>query len=287
MALRFLLVDGNTREARDTHVRDFGKTSSAAYADVLKAIERNLHTEVVCPADEGCDLPDADGLEGFDAVVLTGSALNIYQGGPSIERQIELMRAVYRAGVPAFGSCWGLQVATVAAGGEVRRNERGAEIGFARNIAPTEAGRSHPLLAGRPPAYTAPAVHIDAVCTPAPGTEVLATNPMSPVQAAEISFEGGRFWGVQYHPELDLHELATILRRYAHHLVEVGYCRDEGEAKLFAERLEALHREPGRRDLAWRLGVDAEVIEPARRRSEIRAFIEQRVKREASARGRM
>ena len=35
----------------------------------------------------------------------------------AVTRQIELMRAVYAAGVPCFGSCWGIQVGAAAAGG--------------------------------------------------------------------------------------------------------------------------------------------------------------------------
>ena len=43
-----------------------------------------------------------------------------------------------------FGSCWGLQVITAAAGGSVRKNPKGREIGFGRGIRLTEAGRKHP-----------------------------------------------------------------------------------------------------------------------------------------------
>ena len=51
---------------------------------------------------------------------------------------------------PAFGSCWGLQIAAVAAEGDVQRNPLGREVGIARRILPTDPGRSHPMLEGRP-----------------------------------------------------------------------------------------------------------------------------------------
>ena len=61
-------------------------------------------------------------------------------------RQVELARAVYKSGTPFFGSCWGLQVATVAAGGSVRQNPRGREVGIARDLTLTSAGtRPSPL----------------------------------------------------------------------------------------------------------------------------------------------
>jgi GMP synthase (glutamine-hydrolysing) len=46
-----------------------------------------------------------------------------------------------KTGVPVWGSCWGLQIATVALGGSVRRNPRGRELAIARAITVTEAGR--------------------------------------------------------------------------------------------------------------------------------------------------
>jgi GMP synthase (glutamine-hydrolysing) len=50
--------------------------------------------------------------------------------------------------------------------------------------------------------------------------------------------------------------------------------------------LAALHADPARVDLAWRLGIDAQVIDPALRVTEIRNFLAHRVKPTASARGR-
>src|SRR6266403_1796200 len=53
------------------------------------------------------------------------------------------------AKVPSFGSCWAAQMAVVAAGGMVRANPRGREMGIARKIALTPEGRGHPLYAGK------------------------------------------------------------------------------------------------------------------------------------------
>ena len=118
-----------------------------------------------------------------------------------IDPQIELARAVLKSKTPLFGSCWGLQVITVAAGGMVRRNPKGREIGIGRRIALTPAGRGHPMYAGKATVFDAVTVHLDEVETLAPGTTVLAANALSDVQAAEIRVDGAVAWGVQYHPE--------------------------------------------------------------------------------------
>ncbi len=286
MALRFLVVEGNTRDARQAHKAAYGLTLSESYAAVLQGIAGDSICDIAFPADEGANLPDAAGLESYDGIVLTGSHLNIYDRTPDILRQIDLMRATYASRTPSFGSCWGLQVAAVAADGDVQKNPLGREVGFARRLTPTEAGRAHPLLADRPAAFDAPAIHLDMVTTIPRDCTVLASNAISPVQAAEIRVDGGVFWGVQYHPEFSLGELAVILGRRTDMLVAEGFCRTRENAEAYAAELAALDREPTRFDLAWRHGVDAEVLEPQRRTREIRNFIEHRVRPEKTARGR-
>ena len=117
---------------------------------------------------------------------MTGSALNIYNGGAPVTRQIELVKAVFAAGVPFFGSCWGLQVAVTAAGGEVRANPRGREFGFGRRILLSDAGREHPLFAGKPAVFEAPTVHRDEIASLPAGAATLAVNDFG-VQAASFT----------------------------------------------------------------------------------------------------
>src|SRR6478609_10759462 len=174
MALRFLVVEGNTRGARQTHREAYGLMPSESYAAVLQDIDRDIICDLAFPADEGANLPDAAGLESYDGIVLTGSHLNIYDRTPDILRQIDLMRAVYASRTPSFGSCWGLQMAAVAADGDVQPNPLGREVGIARRLTRTEGGGGHPLLDGRPAAYDAPAIHLDMVATVPEDCTVLA-----------------------------------------------------------------------------------------------------------------
>lgn len=284
--LRLLFVDGNTRAQRESHAAGYGAQPAEAYAAEIAAIEPGVVTDICLPADEGANLPDGAGLQSYDGIVLTGSALHIYELEPAVTRQIELMRAIYASGTPCFGSCWGIQMGAVAAGGTVTRNPRGREVGFARRITVNEAGRNHPLLAGRPAAFDAPAIHLDTVVLPPGDTTVLASNAYSDVQAAEIRHEGGVFWGVQYHPEFPLRQVASILGRMVPILVEEGFRRDEAAAESWLSELRALDADRSRQDLAWAHGLDAEVLDDTRRVTELRNFLNHRVKPQASARGR-
>lgn len=284
--LRLLFVDGNTRAQRESHAAGYGAQPAQAYAAEVSALVPDAVTDICLPADEGANLPDGAGLQSYDGIFLTGSALHIYEIEPAVNRQIELMRAIYASGTPCFGSCWGIQMGAVAAGGTVTRNPRGREVGFARRITVNEAGRNHPLLAGRPAAFDAPAIHLDTVVQPPHGTTILASNAYSQVQAAEMRHAGGTFWGVQYHPEFPLRQVASILGRMVPVLVEEGFRRDEEAAEAWLADLRDLDADRERGDLAWAHGLDAEVLDDTRRVTELRNFLDHRVKPQASARGR-
>lgn len=179
-----------------------------------------------------------------------------------------------------------MQIGAAAAGGTVTANPTGREIGFARRIAITEAGAGHPLLTGRPVSFDAPAIHLDAI-TGLPGDiTVLAANALTGVQAAEIRHDGGTFWGVQYHPEFSLREVAVILERMTGPLMAEGFRRSIDDAKAYVGDLLALHDDPTRQDLAWAHGLDRQVLDPHLRLTEIRNFLDYRVKPVASERGR-
>lgn len=132
---------------------------------------------------DGEALPLGTALADFDGVMLPGSPLHIYDRMSSVTRQIDFARATFAAGVPVWGSCWGLQLATVALGGSVRRNPRGRELPIARAITVTEAGRAHPLLASRPTVFDALCSHLDEIETLPSNSQVLAANELSPIQA--------------------------------------------------------------------------------------------------------
>ena len=110
--------------------------------------------------------------------------------------------------------------------------------------------------------------------------------PSREVQAAEIVHGNGTLWGVQYHPEFTLDEMAGIVSRYGDTLVEEGPFRDMDQLKQHVKDLRALDKDPGRADIAWRLGYDSDVLEPKRRLTEIRNWIERLVLPWMSRRGR-
>lgn len=271
--MHFLVAESETADEREARRQHAGKSSGETYAATLRQLEPRAAITIVAPADPDERVFDPAELRVFDAVFVTGSPMHVYDDTPEVRRQIAFMRAVFASHTPAFGSCAGLQIAVAAAGGKVRKMPERLEAGIARRITPTEAGRDHPLLAGRAASWDAPAIHGDEVETLPADSTLLASNAVTTVQAAEIRHDGGIFWGVQYHPELAPGEIAVALRRQSAEIVEGGLAESDAAVEHQAALLDALHDEPARRSLWWALGVDRAFAEEARRRTELVNFL--------------
>ena len=269
----FLIAESETPDERRARRERAGKSSGETYAATLQQLQPGCTVTIVAPADDDARVYTPQQLEAFDAVFLTGSPLHVYDDTPEVHRQLAFMRGVFASGTPSFGSCAGLQVAVAAAGGTVRRMPERIEAGIARRISATQAGLTHPLLAGRPASWDAPAIHGDEVETLPPGALLLATNGVTRIQAVEIRHDKGIFWGVQYHPELAIGEIAVALRSQEEELVATGLADTKREVEERADQLDRLHRAPGRRSVRWMLGVDGEFAEEHRRRTGIRNFL--------------
>jgi GMP synthase (glutamine-hydrolysing) len=279
---RILVIDGNRAATREQQVAVGGEPTGEGYVRTLQSLTA-VSCDIVRPADGEVRFDPGSGLESYDGVAITGSALNVYEGGAHVERQIELARAVFAAGVPFFGSCWGLQVAVSAAGGRVRRNPVGREFGFARRIELGEAGRRHPMFRGKPAVYEAITVHRDDIEQLPEGAVVLARNDMG-LQAAELRHGRGVCWGVQYHPEYSFGEIAATALRYGATLIEEELFVDRAELESFVSDLRRLMRNPRDRRLTWKHGLGLGLQDEACKLAELRNWLQLQVLPYASRR---
>ncbi len=274
---RFIVVDGYSREGRED-LRAGGATPAGElYAQMLKKCAPGATVDIVCPADPDAALPRGAAIGQYDGIAWTGSSLTIHKPDPKVTPQIDFARAAYDAGVPSFGSCWAAQIAVVAAGGHCAANPKGREMGIARKIALTPEGRGHPLYAGKKSVFDGFISHDDEITHLPPGGVMLASNGYTHVQAVAVTHNGGTFWGLQYHPEFDLHEMARLCYCRKQKLTDLGFFRDMDAAQHFVDQLEALHQDPGRKDIAWMLGIDEDVMNEDIRLVEVRNWIEQQV----------
>jgi GMP synthase (glutamine-hydrolysing) len=81
---------------------------------------------------------------------------------------------------------------------------------------------------------------------------------------------GTEFWAVQYHPEYDLHDLARLIACRIPKLIKNGNFFNEEAAHQYIADLETLFQNPTtRRDLAWKMGIDEDVMDAQQRLTEV------------------
>ena len=206
---RIVILEANTPDIVD-HRRSKGITTAAeCYQIAFRDFGADVDSMIVEPYRDGFSAAD---LEGADAAIFTGSGVAWSVDGPEGKVYLDACQMVFDAGLPTFGSCNGLQMASVLLGGTVQHSPNGLEVGVARALTLTDAGRSHAMMAERDDGYCVPCIHRDEVGRLPDGAELLAGNEHSPVQAFSYKGNGVDFWGVQYHPEMTATNVAEMLQ---------------------------------------------------------------------------
>ena len=173
-----------TSSARPVLVVDFGAQYSQLIARRVR--EAHVYSQIVphtMPVAQMLALEPA-------AVILSGGPASVLEpGAPAVDP------ALFDAGVPVLGICYGFQAMAHALGGEV-------DVSAAGEYGQTQATVAEPgtLLAGSPDRQQVWMSHGVAVRTPPPGFTVLATTPGAPVAAFEDPDR--RLYGLQWHPEV-------------------------------------------------------------------------------------
>jgi len=273
--IAFAILNAYPRRSRENFDRTGVGHPHAFFKDFLGRHLPSAAVETWFVADPDQDLPVGAGLADYAGFIWTGSDLTIYHDDdPRVTRQIELARRIFEAGVPSYGSCWGIQMAAVAAGGAVDKNPKGREWCIAPGIRLTEEGRRSPLMAGKPERFDGFIMHLDQVTRLPPGATLLAVGDHTRVQALEVQHKGGIFWATQYHPEFNLKEMARLIAARSAPLTQEGFFEREEQVAAFAARLEALHADPQSAALREELRIGDDILDPAIREQELRNWVD-------------
>ncbi len=223
-------------------VVDYG----AQYAQLIarRVREAHVYSEIVPHT-----MPLAELLERRPAaIILSGGPSSVYaDGAPQADP------ALFAAGVPVFGICYGFQAMTQALGGEV------ADTGsseFGRTT--LQVGTPGVLLRGLPEAQQVWMSHGNEVTVAPTGFQVTASTVGAPVAAFEDVEH--RLAGVQFHPEvLHTEHGQQMLQRF---LYEIAGIRPQWtEANIIDEQVASIRAQVGGKRVICGLsgGVDSAV----------------------------
>lgn len=272
--LRFLIVDGYPAKRRAVLEAKGISLAWKLHADLLVRHLPGAAWDVLFPCDEDARIPCDNALAAYSGIIWTGSSLSITdRENPQVTGQIELAERMFEAGVPGWGSCWGMQVAAVAAGGKADSNPRGKEIGIARKIMQTPGAHGHPMFKGKSSVFECFTVHDDMVTELPEGGVLLASNDFTRVQALAVTHGKGIFWGTQYHLEYTLYEMARLIAAYEKTVIRTSLFTDHQDLAVYIHRMDALAREPGRKDLRWQLAMSGDMLTESIRQVEFSNWI--------------
>lgn len=273
-ALRLCIVNCYPAASRENFdLQDVGHPHDM-FLDFLRREAPNASVDLVYVADPEFALPSGKSIGDYDGFMWTGSDLIVYKtDDPRVSGQIDFAKALTASGAASWGSCWGLQLASLIDGGEVVLSPNGREWGIARTIELNDAGRSSAILDGKPPVFDAFIMHLDEVSLLPEGVASLGGNSHTSVQVAEFETGEASFWATQYHPEYNLHEMGKLIGARAEALVREGHFADAEAVAAYAKDMMALYADPDSVELRERLGVGDDIIDPAIRQVELRNWL--------------
>ncbi|MBL8386337.1 MAG: glutamine-hydrolyzing GMP synthase [Burkholderiales bacterium] len=231
-------------------ILDFG-------SQVTQLIARRVRDAGVYSEIHPCDVSDAF-VRGFGAkgIILSGSHMSAYE-----EATDRAPAAVFEAGVPVLGICYGMQTMAQQLGGKVEAGAK-REFGYAEVRA-----RGHTRLLKDIADFTTPEdhgmlrvwmSHGDKVTALPPGFKLMASTESCPI--AGMADEDRRFYGVQFHPEVTHTPRGEdILRRF---VVDICGARpDWNMPDYVAEAVERIRAQVGDEEVILGLsgGVDSSV----------------------------
>ncbi len=165
-------------------VVDFG----AQYAQLIarRVREAHVYSEFVPHTASAADLVARRPA----GIILSGGPKSVNETpAPTIDP------AIYEAGIPVLGICYGAQLLTQQLGGEVSRTGRGE---YGRT--PLTVTAASPLFVDWPGTGEVWMSHGDAITSVPPGFTATATSPDAPVAA--LHDPDRAIYGVQFHPEV-------------------------------------------------------------------------------------
>jgi len=259
--LKFLILDGYSKQSRDQFIECGVSLAGVLYSELLVRHLPNAEYDIIYSSDPGIEVPDEEELKAYDAILWPGCNLTVYHDHDErVVKMLKLTKNGFKLGIPQFGSCWAAQLAVYAAGGEVKPNPKGREMGVARKVFLTDEGKKHPMYEGKKVVFDGFISHDDMITKLPKGATSLASNDFTEIQAVEVVHEKGVFWATQYHPEYNLYVLARLIISREELLTRENYTHNHEYLIDFVEELETIYKDPSRKDLRWKLGIDDDLL---------------------------
>ncbi len=155
----------------------------------------------------------SNSIDGYDALFVGGaSEASVLEPAtyPFLGSAESLLLYCIEQEIPVFASCFGFQLAVVALGGTIIRDENDFEMGTIP-IRLADAAKADPLFQDTSDNFLAVSVHRERTLSSPEGCETLAYTKTC---CHAFKIKEKPFWGFQFHPEVDRQRLVERLTVY-------------------------------------------------------------------------
>ena len=235
---KILIVEGNLKEENQQFTNAGIQTHTESLKDSIAYFTKNLEIDVANPSSDPNIFENIKNLNEYDGLIWGGSSLNIYNDTIEIRRQIDFMKESQKKIKKILAICWGMQVAVTAAGGEVKKCQKGTHRGIAHEIQINDNGLKHPLYKDKKNNFNTPAFNFDEVSKVPDNTILLSSNKINNVQGLNFKIGECDIWGIQYHPEIPYNKMVRLIHFRTERLIEKKAFEDQKEIDDHVQMIE-------------------------------------------------
>jgi len=217
---KILIVEGNLKEENQDFIDAGIPTHTESLKESISYFTNNLDIDVANPSSDQDISEKVKDLNKYDGLIWGGSSLNIYNDTIEIRRQLDFMKECQKKIKKILAICWGMQVAVTAAGGLVKKCDKGSHRGIAYNIEINQFGANHQIYKDKQKKFNTPAFNFDEVVTVPEGATILSSNQINNIQGLNFKINSSNVWGIQYHPEIPYEKMIRLIHFRKERLLE-------------------------------------------------------------------
>ena len=217
---KMLIVEGNLKEENQDFIDAGIPTHTESLKESISYFTNNLDIDVANPSSDQDISEKVKDLNKYDGLIWGGSSLNIYNDTIEIRRQLDFMKECQKKIKKILAICWGMQVAVTAAGGLVKKCNKGSHRGIAYNIEINQYGANHQIYKDKQKKFNTPAFNFDEVVTVPEGATILSSNQINNIQGLNFKINSSNVWGIQYHPEIPYEKMIRLIHFRKERLLE-------------------------------------------------------------------
>jgi GMP synthase (glutamine-hydrolysing) len=238
MSLSILVVEGNNPEDSSVFIKAAKASCSQNLKNLVQKIEPSAEVKIINPSKDNETTEALDNMNQYNGIIFTGGAMRINDMTDEIKKHINFASNCFKHGKKILAICWGLQVCSTAAGGQVAPAKNGAHIGIATDVKINDEGKKNLIYKNKKDIFTTPAFNFDEVIKLPEGAKLLASDSINRVMAIYFKSGQSEIWGVQYHPDYEYWQMVNLSNARKDRLLNNNIFKNEDEFKKHVKYIE-------------------------------------------------